>query len=75
MKIVFDEAEEIYEPKPTIITYGYDRCERSWCIVVLDQKGNEIESHYLGTSEGCLRWVEELKEEYGISEVKKYKAY
>lgn len=75
MKIVFDEAEEIYEPKPTIITYGYDRQVRSWCIIVEDQEGNEIESSYLGTKEGCQREIEYFKEKYGISKVKKYKAY
>ena len=57
------------------ITYGYDRHVRSWCIIVEDEEGNEVESHYLGTREGCLRWIEELKKQYGITDVIKYKAY
>ena len=64
-----------YDPKPTTITYGYDRHERSWCIIVNDQNGFEYESHYMGTKEGCMQWIEEIKKEYGISEVIKYKAY
>ena len=57
------------------ITYGYDRSERSWCIIVLDEEGNEVESCYLGTKEGCMRWVSEYKKEYGTEDVVKYKAY
>lgn len=64
-----------YEPKPTTITYGYDKHERSWCIIVEDQMGYEYESHYLGTKEGCIRLIEDIKSKYQISEVIKYKAY
>ena len=74
-KIIFDEPIENYEPKPTSISYGYDRHERSWCIIVEDQKGYEFESHYLGTKEGCLKWIEEIKAEYGIDNVEKIPAH
>lgn len=75
MNFISDEPEKAHEPKPTIITYGYDRSARSWCIIVEDQEGNEIESSYLGTKEGCLKEIESLKAKYGISATKKYKAY
>lgn len=35
----------------------------------------EIESHYIGTKEGCMKLIDELKEEYGTTKVVKYKAY
>lgn len=57
------------------ITYGYDRHVRSWCIIVEDENGYEIESHYIGTKEECKHWIEELKKERDITEVIKYKAY
>ena len=60
---------------PTTITYGYDRHCRSWCIIVQDQEGNEVDSSYVGTKEGCLKEIESFKAEYGISATKKYKAY
>ena len=61
-------------PSENEITYGYDRHVRSWCIIV-HRNGYEAESHYLATKEGCLRWVNELKEEYKGYEVRKIKAY
>ena len=30
------------------IEYGYDRHVRSWCILVLDSEGNQIDSSYVG---------------------------
>ena len=75
MKFIFDDPVNTYEPKPTLITYGYDRSAKSWCIIVEDQEGNEIESSYLGTKEGCLKWIDFFKEKYGITATKKYKAY
>ena len=57
------------------ITYGYDRHERSWCIIVLDDEGNEVESNYLGTKEGCMHFVNEYKKQYDTNDVVKYKAY
>lgn len=75
MKFILDDPVNAYEPKPTLITYGYDRSAKSWCIIVEDQEGNEIESSYLGTKEGCLKEVEAFKEKYEITATKKYKAY
>lgn len=57
------------------ITYGYDRHERSWCVIVYGCDGYEIESHYIGTKEGCAKIIDELKEKYEGSNVIKYKAY
>lgn len=59
------------------LTYGYDRHERSWCIILEDENGYELESHYLGTKKGCDSILSELKKEYKIADadVKKYKAY
>ena len=57
------------------ITYGYDRHERSWCIIVVDDEGNEIESAYVGALSSCLFLIDRYKDEYNIDEVVKYKAY
>jgi len=75
MKIVFDEPEKAYDSKPTRITYGYDRHVRSWCIIVEDQEGNEVESSYIGTLSGCMKEIDYFKSKYGIDEVIRYKAY
>lgn len=75
MTLRFNDFEKGYEAKPTAITYGYDRHERSWCIIVEDQRGNEYESHYLGTKDGCMRCIDELKQDYSIADVVKLKAY
>jgi len=61
--------------KPTKITYGYDRQQRSWCIIVVDAEGNEIESSYVGDRIGCDHEIEYFKGKYGIDATKKYKAY
>ena len=57
------------------ISYGYDRHVRSWCIIVHDDNGYEQESHYVGTKQGCLKWVNELKEKYKGHKVTKIKPY
>ena len=75
MKIIFDKPLETYEPKPTTITYGYDRSVRLWCIIVEDQKGYEIKSEYVATKDGCAICIEDFKKEYGIDKVIKLKAY
>lgn len=69
------ETESEKKRNADAITYGYDRHVRSWCVIVVDAEGNEIQSDYLATKEGCMKWIEYMKAEYGISKTKKYKAY
>lgn len=73
MRITF--VDDTVESKPTRITYGYDRHVRSWCIIVEDQEGNEVESEYLGTLSGCMKEIDYFKSKYGIDEVIRYRAY
>lgn len=57
------------------IEYGYDRSVRSWCIVLIDNKGNIIASSYVGDKASCKYEIETFKEEYKVTEVIKLKAY
>ena len=57
------------------IEYGYDRHVRSWCILVLDSEGNQIDSSYVGDKKGLNYEINYLKEKYHIDKVIKIKAY
>ena len=58
-----------------VIEYGYDRHQRSWCIIVKDECGYEIESEYCCNPESCRRIIREFKKKYNHSKVVKIKAY
>lgn len=57
------------------IEYGYDRRERSWCIIVFNEAGNEIASSYVGDKTGLKAELEYLAAEYSAKKVTKIKAY
>lgn len=59
----------------TTITYGYDRHQRSWCIIVQDEHGDDLETEYCGDKEWCKHSIEAFKQKYNTNTVKKYKAY
>ena len=60
---------------PNYIEYGYDRKARSWCIIVFDKDGYEINSSYVGNKESLGYELERLKEEYNVNKITKIKAY
>lgn len=60
---------------PNYIEYGYDRKARSWCIIVFDNNGYEINSSYVGNKESLDYELERLKEEYKVNKTTKIKAY
>ena len=67
-----------YKPivgKPARITYGYDKRNRSWCAIVEDENGYEIESSYDGAKVGIDSEIERLKEKHGIKDVIKLRPY
>ena len=57
------------------IEYGYDRHQRSWCIIVKDEYGYEIESEYCGDQKWCRHSIKELQKKYNHSKIVKIKAY
>ena len=57
------------------ITYGYDRHQRTWAILVQDEENNTIECEYCGDKKWCESSVKNFKEKYNTKSVKKYKAY
>lgn len=57
------------------IEYGYDRHCRSWCIIVHDDSGFEADCDYLGTKEGCMKRIEQMKAEYHTDNVRKIRPY
>lgn len=57
------------------IEYGYDRTARSWCILVIDNDGNQISSSYVGDKDGLKIELEYLRKEYRAEKVIKIKAY
>ena len=59
----------------TTIEYGYDRHVQSWCVMVLDEKRNEITSSYVGNLHDAKVEIEYFKEEYKPATVTKIKAY
>lgn len=60
---------------PNYIEYGYDRKARSWCIIVFDKNGYEINSSYVGNKESLGYELGRLKEEYNVNKTTKIKAY
>lgn len=57
------------------IEYGYDRSLRSWCTIVFDKNGNQIECAYDGNINSRNWTIEFFKKEYNITKVIKIKAY
>ena len=57
------------------ITYGYDKHQRLWAILVQDEEGNTIDSEYCGDKKWCESSIKDFKEQYNTKSVKKYKAY
>ena len=57
------------------ITYGYDRHQRLWAILVQDENDNTIDSEYCGDKKWCESSIEYYKEKYHTTKVKKCKAY
>lgn len=67
---------------PTTISYGYDRTERSWCIILEDQNGCQIgnemgEADYVSTWEEAFSIITKYQNKYNIDEnhVQKVRAY
>jgi hypothetical protein len=57
------------------VSYGYDRHVRSWCVLALDEEGNEIASSYVYSYREALIEVKRFKEWYSINSVEKVRAY
>ena len=57
------------------ITYGYDKHQRLWAILVQDKEGNTIDSEYCGDKKWCESSIEFYKKKYNTTKVVKYKAY
>ena len=57
------------------IEYGYDRKANSWCVIVFDENGYEINSSYVGHKESLKYELERMKAEYNVQRVIKVKAY
>ena len=59
------------------IEYGYDRRLKSWCIIVFDEVGNEIESSYVGNKADRDYELQYFSNEYNVdpSNIIKIKAY
>ena len=57
------------------IEYGYDRGERSWCILVIDKDGNQIASSYIGDKDGLKYELDFLRKEHKAEKIIKIKAY
>lgn len=58
--------EEDKEPTPTKIIYWWDRQRREWCIEVLDETGNVIDSDYAGNKDDAISSAKWFQKVYGI---------
>lgn len=57
------------------IEYGYDRKARSWCIIALDQEGNQLLSSYVGDLKGLESELEFFQKEFKTTDVTKIPPY
>lgn len=67
--IILQEIDDKIE----IIQYYYDRITRSWIIQLCNKNGDQIgDARYIANKKDALHEIEELKQEYSISNIIKF---
>lgn len=73
-----DVDKESEKQVPTTISYGYDRTERSWCIILEDQHKYQIgDADYVATWGEASNIISNYQTKYNIDDehIEKVRAY